>query len=41
MNTFKEQVLVAASVHISKLKETIRVKNKNNLLQQLTARVLL
>ena len=36
-----EQVSVIASVRMSKLKETIHVKNKNYLHQQLAACVLL
>ena len=38
---FKEQVSVAASVRVNKLKQTIQVKNKNHLRQQLITCVLL
>ena len=36
---FKEQVSVVASVRMNKLEETVQVKNKNHLRQQLTAYV--
>ena len=41
LHIFTGQVSVVASVGVNKVKETIQVKNKNNLFQKLTTCVLL